>query len=124
MFVLHDLRVPDLVKIGAGEAQRVAPVSRIIAQGFENSFLAFERLMGVIGFQSQGTIRRFVPRGAVRGHVARTEGHDPVAGAASRFPGTRDVVARCRAGFRLRLYRRSPAVEKRGRGGSLLAVFR
>src|SRR5437588_9472350 len=56
--------------------------------------------MGMIGFQSQCAVRRLMPGGAVRRHIARAERLNSVARSAGRLPRPRDVVTRSRVSFR------------------------
>jgi len=117
--VLHDLRVPDLVKIRARKTQGIALVSRIITERFENPFLSFERLVGMLRVQAQTAVGRIYVPG--RRHRACRAGRTP------EFHRPGNIVARGRAGFLAGFqrvgYRAAPAIQKHGAGSGDLLVF-
>src|SRR5207302_1912749 len=82
--------------------------------------------MGMIGFQSQCAVRRLMPGGAVRRHIARAERLNSVARSAGRLPRPRDVVTRSRTGLLTRLQRVSygcaPAIQENGCGRRCLIL--
>jgi len=92
LWTLKNLRVAQLIKICAREAERITVIAGIVAQRGGHVAVTVERLVAVIGGLACRRERRLVY--AVAGHGHRAVGLNARPWAVCRLPRTRNIVSR------------------------------